>query len=114
MHLSVLLISLPLYFLLPDQSRTLPCLAKVLALIFSIGFAPDREQVFLERERHANVRKGDLSYPVRAVRNHDFLYIRNVMPDRWPAGDAASSSISGSMGRCGQLDNKVSDHEYGK
>jgi N-sulfoglucosamine sulfohydrolase len=46
-----------------------------------------REQVFLERERHANVRKGDLSYPARAVRTKDFLYIRNLRPDRWPAGD---------------------------
>lgn len=46
-----------------------------------------RDQVFLERERHANVRRGDLSYPVRAVRTKDFLYIRNLRPDRWPAGD---------------------------
>lgn len=46
-----------------------------------------RAQVFLERERHANVRRGDLSYPVRAVRTKDFLYLRNLRPDRWPAGD---------------------------
>ncbi len=46
-----------------------------------------RDQVFLERERHANVRRGDLSYPVRAVRTNDYLYIRNLRPDRWPAGD---------------------------
>ena len=46
-----------------------------------------REQVFAERERHANVRKGDLSYPMRAVRTRDFLYIWNFRPDRWPAGD---------------------------
>ena len=46
-----------------------------------------RDKVFLERERHANVRRGDLSYPARAVRTTDFLYIRNLRPDRWPAGD---------------------------
>jgi arylsulfatase A-like enzyme len=46
-----------------------------------------RDQVFVERERHANVRKGDLSYPVRAVRTREWLYIRNFRPDRWPAGD---------------------------
>ena len=46
-----------------------------------------RDQVFLERERHANVRRGDLSYPVRAVRTNDYLYVRNFRPDRWPAGD---------------------------
>jgi post-segregation antitoxin (ccd killing protein) len=46
-----------------------------------------RDRVFFERERHANVRQGDLSYPVRAVRTRDFLYIRNLRADRWPAGD---------------------------
>jgi hypothetical protein len=46
-----------------------------------------RDRVFIERERHANVRKGDLSYPVRAIRTNDYLYIRNFRPDRWPAGD---------------------------
>lgn len=45
------------------------------------------EQVYFERERHANVRKGDLSYPVRAIRTRDYLYIRNLRPDLWPAGD---------------------------
>ncbi len=47
----------------------------------------DRDHVFLERERHANVRSGDASYPCRAVRTAHFLYIRNLRPDRWPAGD---------------------------
>ena len=46
-----------------------------------------RDRVFIERERHANVRRGDLSYPVRAIRTRDYLYIRNFRPDRWPAGD---------------------------
>jgi N-sulfoglucosamine sulfohydrolase len=46
-----------------------------------------RDKVFVERERHANVRKGDLSYPIRAVRTDDWLYIRNFRPERWPAGD---------------------------
>ncbi len=63
-----------------------------------------RDQVFLERERHANVRKGDLSYPVRAVRNHDFLYIRNLMPERWPAGDA---QVHRSVGQWGDVDNSI-------
>lgn len=46
-----------------------------------------REMVFFERERHANARAGNLSYPSRAVRTKDFLYILNFRPDRWPAGD---------------------------
>ena len=46
-----------------------------------------RDRVFIERERHANVRRGDLSYPVRAIRTSEYLYVRNFRPDRWPAGD---------------------------
>ncbi len=46
-----------------------------------------RNTVFLERERHANVRAGDAGYPVRAIRTREFLYLRNLRPDRWPAGD---------------------------
>jgi len=48
---------------------------------------PGRDRVFVERERHADVRAGHLSYPVRAIRTRDFLYVRNFRPDRWPAGD---------------------------
>jgi arylsulfatase A-like enzyme len=48
---------------------------------------PHRDAVFVERERHANVRKGDLSYPMRGIRTREFLYLRNVRPDRWPVGD---------------------------
>jgi len=46
-----------------------------------------RDHVFIERERHANVRRGDLSYPVRGIRDEHFLYLRNLRADRWPSGD---------------------------
>jgi N-sulfoglucosamine sulfohydrolase len=46
-----------------------------------------RDAVFMERERHANVRKENMSYPIRGVRTREFLYLRNLRPDRWPAGD---------------------------
>jgi arylsulfatase A-like enzyme len=49
--------------------------------------AAGRDRVFVERERHANVRRGDQSYPSRAVRTDKFLYVRNFRPDLWPAGD---------------------------
>ncbi|MEM9143484.1 MAG: sulfatase, partial [Bacteroidota bacterium] len=65
----------------------------------------DRSKVFLERERHANVRKGDLSYPSRAVRTQDFLYIRNFEPNRWPAGDP---EVHQSVGQYGDVDNSIS------
>jgi arylsulfatase A-like enzyme len=47
----------------------------------------DRQMVFTERERHANVRKPELGYPARAIRTAEYLYIRNYEPDRWPTGD---------------------------
>ncbi|MBI4891216.1 MAG: sulfatase [Acidobacteria bacterium] len=49
--------------------------------------AQRRDAIMLERERHANVRRGDLSYPVRGIRTRDYLYLRNLEPGRWPAGD---------------------------
>ena len=39
------------------------------------------------RLRHANVRAGNVSYPIRAIRTAEFLSLRNFEPDRWPAGD---------------------------
>lgn len=59
-----------------------------------------RNMVFVERERHANVRKGDLSYPARAVRTKEFLYIRNFRPSRWPAGDPELHFAVGPFGDC--------------
>jgi len=59
---------------------------------------PGRDKVFLERERHANVRRGDLSYPARAIRTQDFLYIRNFRSDRWPAGDPEMYFAVGEFG----------------
>jgi arylsulfatase A-like enzyme len=46
-----------------------------------------RGRVFLERERHAEARAGNVGYPSRAIRTREHLYIRNFHPERWPAGD---------------------------
>ena len=51
------------------------------------GGGRSRDRVFIERERHANVRRGDLSYPARAIRTAGYLYVHNYRPERWPAGD---------------------------
>src|SRR6185436_11162684 len=61
---------------------------------------PGRDLVFVERERHANVRKGDLSFPARAVRTKEFLFIQNLKPDRWPAGDPEFYKAVGPFGDC--------------
>ncbi|MDE0770366.1 MAG: sulfatase [Opitutaceae bacterium] len=47
-----------------------------------------RDHVIVGRERHYHsARAGNLPYPMRAVRNKDYLYIKNFKPDRWPMGD---------------------------
>jgi len=49
---------------------------------------PARDAVFIGRERHVeNARADYMPYPQRAIRTHDFLYIVNFRPDRWPLGD---------------------------
>jgi N-sulfoglucosamine sulfohydrolase len=48
---------------------------------------PKRDKVFTGMERHTTRRAGGVGYPMRAIRTHDYLYIRNFKPDRWPAGD---------------------------
>ncbi len=68
------------------------------------GQKQDRAQVFLEKERHANVRKGNQSYPMRGVRNHRFLYIWNPMPERDPAGNP---TVHQSTGQYGDVDNSI-------
>ncbi len=62
------------------------------------------EEVFLERERHAQVRADSGSYAVRAIRNDSFLYLRNFFPERWPAGDPEAVL---SVGAYGDVDNSI-------
>jgi arylsulfatase A-like enzyme len=47
-----------------------------------------RTAVFIGRERHVDSARADYApYPQRAIRTHDYLYIVNFKPDRWPLGD---------------------------
>ena len=48
----------------------------------------DRSYVLHGKERHVPGQEGkDMGgYPTRAIRTHDFLYLHNFRPDRWPAG----------------------------
>jgi len=49
--------------------------------------APSRDAAFTAMERHDGCRRGGKGYPCRALRTHEFLYIRYYEPDRWPSGD---------------------------
>ncbi len=49
---------------------------------------PRRTAVYIGRERHVDSARADYApYPQRAIRTHDYLYIINFKPDRWPLGD---------------------------
>lgn len=46
-----------------------------------------RDFVLVGKERHVPAQEGHMGgYPCRAIRTHEFLYIRNFKPDRWPSG----------------------------
>lgn len=47
-----------------------------------------REFVVVGHERGNFCREGDLGYPMRAIREERYLYIRNYAPERGPVGDA--------------------------
>ncbi|WP_430812927.1 MULTISPECIES: sulfatase family protein [unclassified Carboxylicivirga] len=47
----------------------------------------ERDFIVTARERHAYVRKNGAGYGSRALRNKQFLYIRNYDYEAWPAGD---------------------------
>ncbi|MDF1575581.1 MAG: sulfatase [Bacteroidales bacterium] len=47
----------------------------------------NRSYVLHGKERHVPGQEEDLGgYPVRAIRTHDYLYIRNFREERWPSG----------------------------
>jgi N-sulfoglucosamine sulfohydrolase len=67
-----------------------------------------RQAVYAARERHSSSRFNSLGYPQRCIRTHDYLYIRNFTPERWPAGpgqkyaraayDPAGQLVRGALG----------------
>ncbi|KPL11910.1 heparan N-sulfatase [candidate division BRC1 bacterium SM23_51] len=70
---------------------------------------PTRDKVFTGRERHTHARPDNLGYPARAIRTHDYLYILNLKPDRWPAGDPEGFfDIDGSPSKTYMLENRTS------
>jgi hypothetical protein len=63
-----------------------------------------RDHVIYGKERHVpSQEKGNMAgYPSRALRNKDFLYIRNFRPELWPNGiaDASAAFIGNSFADC--------------
>jgi uncharacterized sulfatase len=57
-----------------------------------------RTSAWCARERHSSSRYNNWTYPQRALRTPQYLYIRNFKPDRWPAGDPRLLRNDGSLG----------------
>jgi len=53
-----------------------------------------RNYILLGKERHDVGRPGDVGYPVRAIIQNNFLYIRNFRPGRWPAGNPETGYLN--------------------
>lgn len=62
------------------------------------GLPDTSRAIFAGRERHTHARPDNTGYPARAMRTSRYLYVWNIKPDRWPAGDpppAGASQIPG-------------------
>jgi N-sulfoglucosamine sulfohydrolase len=57
----------------------------------------ERDAVFCGRERHTSARYDNLTYPMRSVRTHEFLFIANFRSERWPAGAPQSLDRDGDL-----------------
>jgi uncharacterized sulfatase len=64
--------------------------------------SPHADCAFTGIERHTWCRPDGATYPSRAIRTRDFLYIRNFAPDRWPTG--GPSFLSSNMTYHGDVD----------
>jgi uncharacterized sulfatase len=61
--------------------------------------APDPDKAaYAARERHSSARWNNHGYPQRAIRVGDYLYIRNLAPERWPAGAPRKFDDAGVLG----------------
>lgn len=56
---------------------------------------PHRESVITAMERHMDGGEVPLeTYPIRALRTHQYLYIKNFEPNRWPAGKPGKDNVT--------------------
>ncbi len=74
----------------PPEAMT----ARSLMSVFTGAKATERDAAFTAMERHDGCRKGGKGYPCRAIRTHEFLYIRNYEPNRWPSGDPDAANCA--------------------
>ncbi|MCA9411189.1 MAG: sulfatase [Candidatus Omnitrophica bacterium] len=66
--------------------------------LFDILTATDRgvsrDHVLIGKERHDVGRPDDVGYPIRGIRQGDWLYLHNFKQDRWPAGNPETGYLN--------------------
>ncbi len=55
---------------------------------------PTRDRVLIGKERHDIGRPEDHGYPIRGIVKGDYLLIRNLKTDRWPAGNPETGYLN--------------------
>lgn len=53
-----------------------------------------RDHVLIGKERHDVGRPADRGYPIRGLIADGYLYLRNMAPDRWPAGPPVTGYLN--------------------
>ena len=53
-----------------------------------------RDHVIVGKERHDIGRPKNAGYPIRGIREGDWLYLRNYEPTRWPAGNPETGYLN--------------------
>ncbi|NOY79895.1 MAG: sulfatase [Kiritimatiellaeota bacterium] len=97
--------------LTPPEAMTGKSLLRLLTCNRSGRIEPGRDHVLTGRERHAYCRPGNTGYPCRAIRTDDFIYIRNFLPERWPAGDPpAYGDVDGSPTKHYMIEHRDDEH----
>jgi len=68
---------------------------------FADIFSADKEKVSAKRnfvlvgkERHDVGRPNDVGYPIRAIFQENYLFIKNFEPERWPAGNPETGYLN--------------------
>lgn len=83
---------------LPSDSGMQPITGKSLMDLFSNekegAILPARDQVLIGKERHDVGRPDDVGYPIRGIIKDNYLYLINLEPERWPAGNPETGYLN--------------------
>lgn len=54
----------------------------------------DRDHIILGQERHDVGRPDEVGYPIRSIIRDGYMFIKNLEPDRWPAGNPETGYLN--------------------